>query len=71
MGGYSIGDLARQAGVKVPTIRYHEQIGLVGRGPVPRATSAATTRPRSRGRASSPMPGPWVPSWSRSRSCCG
>jgi DNA-binding transcriptional MerR regulator len=26
---YAIGDLARQTGVKVPTIRYYEQIGLL------------------------------------------
>jgi DNA-binding transcriptional MerR regulator len=26
---YGIGDLARRAGVKVPTIRYYEQIGLL------------------------------------------
>ena len=26
---YAIGDLARRAGVKVPTIRYYEQIGLL------------------------------------------
>lgn len=29
MGGYSIGDLSTQSGVKVPTIRYYEQIGLI------------------------------------------
>ena len=26
---YSIGDLSRMAGVKVPTIRYYEQMGLI------------------------------------------
>lgn len=26
---YSIGDLSRQTGVKVPTIRYYEQMGLI------------------------------------------
>ena len=26
---YSIGDLAKQTGVKVPTIRYYEQMGLI------------------------------------------
>ena len=26
---YSIGELARETGVKVPTIRYYEQIGLI------------------------------------------
>ncbi|MFN7027556.1 MAG: MerR family transcriptional regulator [Pseudorhizobium sp.] len=26
---YSIGDLSRRTGVKVPTIRYYEQIGLI------------------------------------------
>ena len=26
---YSIGELARQTGVKIPTIRYYEQIGLI------------------------------------------
>lgn len=29
MGSYSIGDLSAQSGVKVPTIRYYEQIGLI------------------------------------------
>ena len=29
MRDYSIGDLAAQSGVKVPTIRYYEQIGLI------------------------------------------
>lgn len=27
---FSIGDMARRSGVKVPTIRYYEQMGLVG-----------------------------------------
>ena len=26
---YSIGDLSKRAGVKVPTIRYYEQMGLI------------------------------------------
>lgn len=26
---YSIGDLSRQTGVKIPTIRYYEQMGLI------------------------------------------
>ncbi|TIN51803.1 MAG: MerR family DNA-binding transcriptional regulator, partial [Mesorhizobium sp.] len=26
---FSIGDLSRRTGVKVPTIRYYEQMGLV------------------------------------------
>ncbi|WEX87717.1 helix-turn-helix domain-containing protein [Sinorhizobium garamanticum] len=26
---YSIGDLSRRAGVKIPTIRYYEQMGLI------------------------------------------
>ena len=26
---YSIGELARETGVKVPTIRYYEQMGLI------------------------------------------
>ena len=26
---FSIGDLSRRAGVKVPTIRYYEQMGLI------------------------------------------
>ncbi|HEX2146766.1 MAG TPA: MerR family transcriptional regulator, partial [Pseudorhizobium sp.] len=26
---YSIGDLSRRTGVKVPTIRYYEQMGLI------------------------------------------
>jgi len=29
MRDYSIGDLSAQSGVKVPTIRYYEQIGLI------------------------------------------
>lgn len=29
MTDYSIGDLSAQSGVKVPTIRYYEQIGLI------------------------------------------
>ncbi len=29
MSSYSIGDLSAQSGVKVPTIRYYEQIGLI------------------------------------------
>ena len=29
MTGYPIGQAAKQTGVKVPTIRYYEQIGLV------------------------------------------
>ncbi len=29
MPGYPIGGVARQSGVKVPTIRYYEQIGLL------------------------------------------
>src|SRR5690606_12399807 len=29
MSDYSIGDLSAQSGVKVPTIRYYEQIGLI------------------------------------------
>jgi DNA-binding transcriptional MerR regulator len=29
MRAYSIGDLSAQSGVKVPTIRYYEQIGLI------------------------------------------
>ncbi|MGN6486908.1 MAG: MerR family transcriptional regulator [Devosia sp.] len=29
MREYSIGDLSAQSGVKVPTIRYYEQIGLI------------------------------------------
>ena len=46
MSDYSIGDLSAQSGVKVPTIRYYEQIGLIdaparteGRRPVPVARS--------------------------------
>ncbi|HEY0853905.1 MAG TPA: helix-turn-helix domain-containing protein [Devosia sp.] len=33
MQDYSIGDLAAQSGVKVPTIRYYEQIGLIAAPP--------------------------------------
>ena len=33
MHGHSIGELARQTGVKVPTIRYYEQIGLLAEPP--------------------------------------
>jgi DNA-binding transcriptional MerR regulator len=29
----SIGELAKEAGVKVPTIRYYEQIGLLAAPP--------------------------------------
>jgi len=32
-GGIPIGDAARQSGVKVPTIRYYEQIGLLAAPP--------------------------------------
>lgn len=33
MADHSIGELARRAGVKVPTIRYYEQIGLMPEPP--------------------------------------
>ena len=33
MSDYSIGDLARHSGVKVPTIRYYEQTGLLPEPP--------------------------------------
>jgi DNA-binding transcriptional MerR regulator len=33
MSALAIGDLARQAGVKVPTIRYYESIGLLPSAP--------------------------------------
>ena len=33
MQDYSIGDLSAQSGVKVPTIRYYEQIGLIAPPP--------------------------------------
>ncbi len=33
MQDYSIGDLSSQSGVKVPTIRYYEQIGLIAAPP--------------------------------------
>jgi DNA-binding transcriptional MerR regulator len=33
MSAIAIGDLARQAGVKVPTIRYYESIGLLPSAP--------------------------------------
>ena len=33
MSALAIGDLARQAGVKVPTIRYYENIGLLPSAP--------------------------------------
>ena len=33
MGGYSIGEMSRRSGVKVPTIRYYEQIGLLPEPP--------------------------------------
>ena len=29
MSGFSIGEIARRSGVKVPTIRYYEQVGLL------------------------------------------
>lgn len=39
--GISIGELSRQAGVKVPTIRYYEQAGLL---PVPERTEGQQRR---------------------------
>lgn len=33
MSGYSIGEIARRSGVKVPTVRYYEQIGLLAAPP--------------------------------------
>jgi DNA-binding transcriptional MerR regulator len=42
----SIGVLANQAGVKVPTIRYYEQIGLLDAPPTPTGSSAATAPKR-------------------------
>ena len=41
MQGHSIGELARRTGVKVPTIRYYEQIGLL---PEPPRTSGQQRR---------------------------
>ena len=35
---YSIGDLSRRAGVKVPTIRYYEQMGLISARDLERLT---------------------------------
>jgi len=42
MSTITIGDLARQTGVKVPTIRYYERIGLLPSAPAARATGACT-----------------------------
>ena len=41
MADISIGDLARRSGVKVPTIRYYEQLGLL---PVPMRTEGRQRR---------------------------
>jgi len=39
--GFSIGDLARETGCKIPTIRYYERIGLL---PAPGRTAGNTRR---------------------------
>jgi hypothetical protein len=49
----SIGDAARVTGIKVPTIRYYEQIGLVSAPG--RATAAIMARTRSAVSRSSAM----------------
>jgi hypothetical protein len=42
----SIGEVAKKTGIKVPTIRYYEQIGLVAPPPDRMATAAATALAR-------------------------
>ena len=61
MADISIGELARRSGVKVPTIRYYDQAGLL---PIPartpRATSAAMAVRPWGGSTSSVTPARWV-----------
>ena len=66
---FSIGELARRAKVKVPTIRYYEQIGLLPPRRVRKASSDATTQATPLGSTSSATPASWASRWAPFTSC--
>jgi hypothetical protein len=69
MADISIGELARRSGVKVPTIRYYEQAGLL---PIPGRTEGHQRRygrAAVGGSTSSVTPANWVSRWPLCANC--
>lgn len=56
----SIGNAAKRSGVKVPTIRYYEQVGLYRHRPAPMAIAASMTKRPCGVWHSSGTPANWV-----------
>jgi len=63
---FSIGALARETGVKIPTIRYYEQLGLIDEPARRGAISGAMRRAMPSACGSSVMPASWACRWRRS-----
>jgi len=64
-GQYTIGTLARQAGVNVETIRYYQRRGLVGEPDRPLGVCAATPKPTPGGCGLSSTPRRSASAWTR------
>ena len=70
MADVSIGRLAAITGVKVPTIRFYEQNGLIAPHAAPKDGSAVMTGTMYGGYISSAMPATWALAWRISANSC-